>query len=111
TCIANGAGATAQATVSMACTPTDAYSCSGNNIVRTSTSTLCAVTVTNPYAVCVLPAYCSPGSQVCLYPPPAVVADNPNNLSGHLQARPTIIAEDKTVKLYWNISNVSSCTV
>jgi hypothetical protein len=39
------------------------------------------------------------------------VPDNPDNLTGHLQARPTIVLKGKTTKLYWNISNVSSCTV
>ena len=44
-------------------------------------------------------------------PPPTPVPDVPNNLSGHLQARPTIVVKGKIIKVYWNIANVSSCTV
>jgi hypothetical protein len=39
------------------------------------------------------------------------VPDNPNNLTGHLQARPTIVQKGKTTRIFWNISNVSNCTV
>jgi hypothetical protein len=45
------------------------------------------------------------------YPPPSPVPDVPNNLSGHLQARPTIVQKGKTTRIFWNTSNVSSCTV
>ena len=76
-----------------------------------ATSSQCAFTTTNPYATCTLPAYCSAGSAACLYPPPSPVPDNPNNLTGHLQTRPTIVPKGKTTRVFWNISNVSSCTV
>ena len=61
-----------------------------------ATSSQCAFTTTNPYATCTLPAYCSAGSAACLYPPPSPVPDNPNNLTGHLQTRPTIVPKGKT---------------
>jgi hypothetical protein len=31
--------------------------------------------------------------------------------AAHLQARPTIVPKGKTTRIYWNISNVSSCAV
>jgi hypothetical protein len=108
---AGGASGSCPATLSVQCTPASTYTCSANNIVHTSTTSQCAVTTTNPYATCVAPAFCSAGSAACLYPPPSPVPDAPNTLSGHLQARPTIVKKGKTIRIFWNISNVSSCTV
>ncbi len=33
------------------------------------------------------------------------------NASGHLQARPTLIRRETITRVYWNVSNVSSCSV
>jgi len=108
---AGGASGSCPAALTVQCTPATTYSCSGDDVVQTSTSSACVVTTTTPYATCNSPAYCSTGSAACLYPPPASVPDAPNNLTGHLQARPSIVQKGKTTKLYWNIANVSSCSV
>ena len=108
---AGGASGSCPATLTVQCTPASTYTCSGSNVVQTATSSGCAVTTTNPYATCVAPGYCSSGSAACLYPPPAVVADVPNNFTGHLQARPSIVLSGHTTHIHWNVTNVSSCTV
>lgn len=90
------------ATLSVSCTA--AYSCSGSNIQYTNTS--CAVSTT---ASCVSPAFCSAGSSVCLYPAPSFNSSGPN--TGHLQITPLIVPKGLTTKLFWNVSNVSSCSV
>jgi len=84
-----------------------AYSCSGQTIV--STANTC---IQSNLATCTAPGYCSVGSSVCLYPQPTANASSTDpTITGHLQARPTIVAKGNTTKVYWNYSNVSSCTV
>ncbi|OGG62798.1 hypothetical protein A3C21_00820 [Candidatus Kaiserbacteria bacterium RIFCSPHIGHO2_02_FULL_59_21] len=95
---------------SCSCTPTTVYSCSAETIVRTVTNSSCSVTVTNPYATCVSPAFCSSGSAVCLYPPPSYNA-GADGLDGHLEIRPNIVPTFETALVYWDLSNVSSCSV
>ena len=87
------------------CTPT--YSCSGLNIIYTDTTCVQSTTAT-----CIAPAFCSAGSSVCNSPAPTAVGSSTNStISGHLQAQPSIVAKGKTTKMYWNFSNVSSCSV
>jgi hypothetical protein len=91
------------ASCSIACTPATTYSCSGNNVVETSTSSACAVTSIDPYAACIAPSFCSPGSATCLNPSPM--------FNAHFRARPTLVKKGEKVRLYWDVANVLSCTV
>jgi hypothetical protein len=103
-----GPGGTAQfnsgsgATLSLSCTP--AYSCSGSNIQYTSAS--CQVSTA---ASCVAPAFCSAGSSQCLYP--SISFNQTANNTGHLQIVPQILQAGASAKVYWNVSNASSCSV
>ena len=81
------------------------YSCNGQTIVYTSPQ--CA---TSNVTTCQTPAFCAPNSAVCLVPGPIFVAGG-NNLTGHLQVRPLIVANGAKAKVYWDVSNVQSCTV
>jgi hypothetical protein len=84
------------------CTP--AYICSGNTIeYKNSSCQVSAVTT------CTSPAFCSAGSNQCLYP---VISPNPSgNLTGNLQVVPNLVNPGSTVSVYWNVSNAQSCTV
>ena len=92
------------------CTPTTVYSCSPQNVVRTVTDGSCNVTVTNPYATCTSPAFCSAPSSVCLMPPPVYVP-TPGGFTGELEARPSLVNQGNTSTLYWNVDNVTNCTI
>jgi hypothetical protein len=63
----------------------------------------------SPVVTCVAPAYCSTGSAVCSYPPVTPVPSG--DVTGHLQAKPALVAKGATTQLYWNMANVNSCTV
>ncbi|MDO8552376.1 MAG: InlB B-repeat-containing protein, partial [bacterium] len=53
---------------------------------------------------------CSDGA--CLLPPPILpVTSGPDQLSGHLQAIPSLVRSGETTRLRWNMDNVSSCSV
>lgn len=99
----------AQATSSyLRCTPLT-YTCNGNTIIYNDSA--CSQTTV---ATCVSPAYCSPGSSVCLYPSPNPIPGvDPGGgaLTGHLQIKPQLVAKGGTVRVFWNIDNVSACTV
>lgn len=84
------------------CTPT--YTCNGNNVVYSDKS--CVQTTV---ATCIAPAFCSPGVSVCVYPPPTPVAGP--GTTGHLQVKPALVARGAKAKVYWNLDNVTSCTV
>lgn len=96
-------------TIPPGCTQGTVYTCSGQNIVQTVTDSFCQQTVTNPYATCVFPAFCSAGSSTCFIPLPTPTPTP--GLTGNLQILPTIVSSGDTVKIYWNIDNVTSCTV
>lgn len=84
------------------CTP--AYSCDGDTIIYSDKSC-----VQTSVTTCVAPAYCSPGSSICLYPPPT---PNPGpGTTGNLQVKPSLVARGATAKLYWNLTNVTDCSV
>ena len=88
-------------------TCTAAYTCSGLTIVYTDNTC-----ITSNITTCVAPAFCSAGSSVCQLPQPSAVASSTDpTLTGHLQAKPTIVGKGKTTKIYWNYLNVASCTV
>lgn len=84
------------------CAPS--YSCVAQNIVQTAAS--CQQTTV---ATCVFPAFCSAGSPVCLYPAISFTESGP--LSGHLQAVPSLVPQNTPTKLFWDVANVSSCSV
>jgi hypothetical protein len=88
---------------SCSCVPS--YSCSGDDIQYTSAA--CAVSTVQS---CTSPAFCSAGSSTCLYPPP-LFNEGDDGLTGHLQARPMLVAAGVTTSLFWDLSNVESCTV
>ena len=106
-----GAGGSAQCTgsgqggigalLTVTCTPQTSYSCSGNTIIETSTSTTCAVTVTNPYAACSTPQFCSPGSSSCLIP----------SVSGSISASPELVTSGNSTTIFWTTSDAVACTV
>ena len=48
---------------------------------------------------------------MCLVPGVSFNANGANNTTGHLQVRPLVVNPGNTVKLYWNVANVASCTV
>jgi hypothetical protein len=87
---------------SCSCTPS--YSCSGNSIQYTNASC-----ITSTIATCVAPAFCSPGFSTCQYPPPEVVPEY--GKSGHVFSAPSFVIKDSTAQLFWNVTNVTSCTV
>lgn len=66
--------------------------------------------VANNITTCVSPAYCSAGVAVCLYPPPSYPAVGPIS-SGHLTLKPSIVTNSGTTTIYWNVTNVTTCTV
>jgi hypothetical protein len=84
------------------CTPS--YSCSGNSIIYTAAS--CDQST---IASCVSPAFCSAGSSSCLYPTPTPVANG--NFTGNLQVVPNLVSSGEITHVYWDISNVQSCSV
>ena len=91
---------------SCSCTPS--YSCSTNTIQYTNSS--CSV---SNVTTCTSPSFCSAGSSSCLYPPPTFnqSGSGTSALTGHLQAVPLLVPQNTPTKLYWNVSNVSSCSV
>jgi hypothetical protein len=92
-----------------ACAVSSSYSCSDQDIVRTTTDASCSETVTNPYATCVSPAFCSAGSSICLMPPITFIQSGNN--TGHLQIRPKLVRKGAPTKVFWNVGNVTECTV
>ena len=96
----------ARTTSSNACTPTTVWACTGtgnNTITRTDTPAECEPVVTVDVTTCTDPGFCSPGSSVCLYPEPVVIKN--------LKLEPSIVHEPTTVQVFWDISNVKTCSV
>jgi hypothetical protein len=94
-------------TVPVPCTAQTLYSCTGSTgqtIASTTTDRYCNMTTTN-LTTCVAPAYCpsSGGSGICLNNSPTVTKP--------LTVTPSLVSNGKTTQVYWNISNVSNCTV
>ena len=86
------------AEVAYACTPT--YSCSGQNVINNCTG---AVVQSCSYQC---------GTGACILPPPPTFnPDAESDTTGHLQVRPSFIRRGGTTRVYWNVSNVSSCSV
>jgi hypothetical protein len=86
------------------CSCAASYSCSGNTITYTDAS--CH---TSTVLACTAPYLCVPGSSSCISPEPVFNASG--DRSGHLQAVPILLRRGEVAALYWNVSNVQSCTV
>lgn len=100
TCTGASGTASDSETVTFTCTPSNI--CSGRNVVNSCTGTI----VQSCAYQC--------GSGACIPPPapaPNPSGSGPAALTGHLQVRPPLVRYGDTTKVYWNISNVSSCTV
>ncbi len=86
-------------TVTYTCTPVN--QCSGQNVVNSCTG----VVVQSCAYQC--------GAGACI-PPPAPVPNptgsGPASLTGHLQVRPPLVIMGDRTRVFWNISNVESCT-
>lgn len=103
-CGPGNAGVT-QCDGSCLCTPR--YACSGQTIIHTNAD--CSQSTVN---ACVAPQYCSPGVSTCVQPQIVFNATTqPLVLTGHLQAKPLLVRTGDSAKLYWNVSNASSCSV
>jgi len=90
------------------CTASTVYTCrNATTILRTRTNAQCAVTTHN--IPCSPPSFCSSGSAVCLSPAPEFIPSD--TYSGHLQAIPSLVPQGLTTNLFWNISNVTGCSV
>lgn len=87
------------------CSCAATYSCSGNTVTYTN-----AACSTTSVVACVSPQYCSPGISSCVSPEP-VFEGFGAGFSGHLEAKPLLVPRGLTARLYWNVSNVDSCTV
>ena len=96
-------GTSPAGTLSVSCTP--AYTCAANAIRYTNAS--CAVSTVS---TCATPSFCSTGSSVCLYPPPSFTISS-GGITGHLQASPLVVPQGNPSKVYWDVANVSSCSV
>jgi hypothetical protein len=88
-------------TVSIASACVPVYSCSGNNVLNSCTGTTTA---------CSAGQTCSGG--VCAYLAPAI-SDFSSTNSGNLHAKPSLVLQGNTTRLYWNVINVdpASCSV
>lgn len=82
-----------------------AYSCSGSSIIYSDNQCQSSIV-----AACVGPQYCAPGAASCLSPAISFVPFD-DTLTGHLRARPQMVRMGNTSKVYWNVTNASSCTV
>lgn len=71
------------------------YTCSGNTIIEGCSG----ATV----ASCQSPSFCTSGSSSCIVPSLQV--------SGPLQARPSLVKAGQTTHLFWSVLNAKSCTV
>jgi hypothetical protein len=88
------------------CTPS--YSCVGpgnQTIARKEAD--CSVVSTG--VTCAAPEFCTEGQPTCHSLAPKFNASG--LLSGHLQAKPSIVKRGDTTTLYWDVSNVLGCTV
>lgn len=85
------------------------YYCSGNDVYYKSPSCKDSLYERCQYG-------CLVG--ICLPPPPAEFSSTISassfgafSATGHLQIKPSLVRRGDTVNVYWNVQNVSSCTV
>lgn len=93
------------------CTPS--YYCSGNNLRHVNSS--CADTFVQACAYQCAGGACitapSPNFVPFVATIPPARGGGTFNATGHLQARPTLVRAGENTQLYWNVGNVSRCTV
>jgi hypothetical protein len=94
---------------SCSCTPSISYSCSGSNVVQSSTDASCTTTTNPSYATCTSPSFCATGSSTCLDPTPQF--NQGSGHTGHLEAHPILLPKGNTSKLFWSVSNVATCSI
>jgi hypothetical protein len=100
-------------TLNVSCTPSTVFTCS-NSATIASTTTDVSCNVSTHHTTCTAPAFCSAGSSSCLYPPvgyTSFTSDAGDNYDGHLALHPQIVNKGLPVKLFWDLTNVSSCSV
>ncbi len=105
-----GTAACTSATLTVTCSPI--YQCSGQQIQYLDAS--CNVTNQNGGAPCASPSSCVPGQAACVNPQPVFIPGTSTGgsaLSGDLEANPQLVREGTPAKLFWNVSNIASCTV
>ena len=101
-----GAGdqeASDSAEVIYTCTPTNICGTGANANRRYNSCTGAEILPACPYQ-CAAGACISP-------PPPTFNPDAETDTTGHLQVRPLLVSGGGTTRVYWNVSNVSSCSV
>jgi len=79
--------------------------CSGQTITHRSVGC-----VDTAVSTCTSPAFCTDGFNYCKYSAPSFNAAS-GGLTGHLQVTPSIVRTGDPSKVYWNVSNVWSCSV
>jgi len=101
TCTGPGGSDSSSKTVAYSCTPQNI--CTDGNVVNSCTGAtiqLCSYS-------------CSAGA--CTVPPPTSFTgftdSDGGSQSGHLAVKPSLIRAGGTTQVYWNISNISTCTV
>jgi hypothetical protein len=108
-------------TVTIACAPSSSSSCTGldgQTVTTTSIDASCNVT-TSSLPACRAPGVCQDNFNSCQYPQPAAQSFTytppgggaAGTQSGNLSINPNIVASGKTTQVYWDISNVLSCTI
>lgn len=107
--VTSSSGSTAQCTATLTVTCAPLYSCSGQTITYLNSS--CN---TSNVTTCTSPSYCVAGQSTCVNPPPSFNAGTSSGgtpLTGDLEANPQLVRKGTSARLYWNVSNVASCTV
>ena len=102
----------ASVTVQVGCAPATTWSCPGpgtKTIASTTVTSQCTTATTN--TTCIGNGSCVVGSSTCFYPAPAFIPTPAANLTGHLEVRPSLVQREQSTRLYWNVDNVTSCTV
>ncbi|MEK7156339.1 MAG: hypothetical protein AAB790_00855 [Patescibacteria group bacterium] len=103
-----GAGGTARQDMDhlVSCTPSTTYTCDGSStIVSTTLSAQCTTSTTRTTCAPNPPYFCSAGSSTCLSVPPVV------NSNGELRVSPMLVPSGAFTKVFWDVSNVTTCTV
>ena len=90
----------------VSCTPSTTYTCDGSStIVSTTVTAQCTTSVTRTTCAPNPPYFCSAGSSSCLTVGPSF---GPN---GELRVSPSLVPSGAFTRVFWNVSNVSTCTV
>ncbi|MEY4747465.1 MAG: hypothetical protein RLZZ416_514, partial [Candidatus Parcubacteria bacterium] len=93
---------------SCSCTISSAWSCPDTHTIA-STTRLADCTSATTNTTCISPSFCSSGSSTCLDPTPQF--NQGSGHTGHLEAHPSLLPKGNTSRLFWSVSNVSSCSI